>query len=126
LKAAFQIARVGLLAFLAGILLTWSVERLQEVGVAVLPTPSASTSVSTVPQNNTASTPTAAAPQPQETLQDKSFAPARVDVAIPPAMHEVPASRRWLWWAPTVLAIGMLRLFAFTTCNLLRNLQEVE
>jgi hypothetical protein len=111
MHAAFQIARVGLFAFVAGVLLTWSVEQLREVGVTVLPAPSAPISESTIPQNNPASTPAAAEVQPQGQQQDKSFAPARVDVVIPPTTREVPASRRWLWWAPTILMIGISLLF---------------
>jgi hypothetical protein len=110
-NAAFQIARVGLVAFLAGVLLTWSVEQLHDAGVTVLPTQSAPGSVSAVPQNNPVSTPAAAPAQPREPQQDESFAPARVDIAIPPRTHEVPPSRRWLWWTPTILMIGVSLLF---------------
>ena len=64
MNAAFQVARVGLLAFLAGILLTWSVERLRESGATVLPAPSAPISMSSSPTKQPCKHPGAASRGP--------------------------------------------------------------
>jgi hypothetical protein len=101
----FQVARVGLLAFLVGMLLTWGVERWRD--------PSAPSAVpgSSV-QAGSARTPAApTSPSVPQIGQSASVEPARVDLELLPPTREVPASRRWQWWAPTVLLIGVALLF---------------
>jgi WD40 repeat protein len=109
-NAAFQIARVGLLAVVAGFLLTWGVERLREPGIAAAPTSSAAVPA-TVPLSGAASTPVSSSPAQPQGQQGANFEPARIELKIPPSTLEVPASRRWLWWAPTLLMIGVSLLF---------------
>jgi hypothetical protein len=103
-SGTFQVARVGLLAFAVGMLLTWGVERWREPASVTASAPS-------VPRNS-AHIGSGGSPLsiPQE-KQSGSIEPARVDLELLPPTQEVPAPRRWLWWAPTVLLIGVALLF---------------
>jgi hypothetical protein len=110
-SGAFQIARVGLLAFLAGIFLTWGVERLREPETTATPPISVAVPASRVQPSSSAPTPASPIEGPQQRPQGADFERASVDLKNLAPTKEVPASRRWLWWAPTALMIGVALLF---------------
>jgi KAP family P-loop domain len=107
--AIYQIARVGLLAFVIGIILTWGFERFREPASITSGPPILGTvqegSVKGETQPGPISTPR------ERQQQDVGFEPAKVDLQVAQPTHEVPDARRWLWWAPTILLIGLALLF---------------
>jgi WD40 repeat protein len=123
---AFQIARVGLIAFFLGMLLTAAVERIRDANpmiaakLTVGPSPASSTaqtsSIGTVSRHQ-------AEKKPDSTSDE--FVAARVKLESPPATAEIPPPRRWLWWGPTLLAIGLALLFGIAA-TLRRQRQIVK
>ena len=110
-RAAFEIAGVGLLAFVAGVILTWGVERLREPLVAAAPPASTAAPVTSAQTGAPVNTPAAPSVSQPQVPQGASFEPAHINLENLPPTQEVPASRRWLWWAPTILMIGVALLF---------------
>lgn len=125
-KNAYQIARVGLIAFVVGIFVTWSVERLRE-------TPSVSSSLADVAKPSArdlgkSSSPGGGSQSPSGepvVPESQAFRLAHVDIQATPAMKEIPPSRRWLWWLPTILLIGLALLFGIGAA-VKRRTQVVE
>jgi WD40 repeat protein len=110
--STYQIARVGLMAFIIGIFVTWGVERLREVK------PTAATSLVEVVKSRAkeagkaeVATGDINADPAARTGDTPGFVPARVDVPRSPPSQEIPSSRRWLWWSPTILIVGLAALF---------------
>lgn len=111
-KNAYQVARVGLIAFVVGISVTWSVERLREVpsvtsSLADVVKPSAGEPGKTSIQDGGTKVSPGASAAPGSGV----FQPAHVDLPATPPMKEIPPSRRWLWWSPTILLIGLALFF---------------
>lgn len=105
----YQIARVGLVAFVIGITVTWSLERLREEPSV------ASTLADVAKPTGKEATDSGLGPEaPQREARvtgPQAFKLARVDLLASPPMQELPSSRRWLWWSPTILLIGLALLF---------------
>jgi hypothetical protein len=105
--AGFQVARVGLLAFVVGILLTAGFDMWREPHLTH-PTPSATPGAFTEKTTNSIQ-PTSGVAQGQES--PLSFEPAKVELLPLPQTQELPISQRWPWWSATVLFIGVAVLF---------------
>lgn len=107
----YQIARVGLIAFLVGMSVTWIVERLRE-------TPSVASSLGAVAKSGgkepgKTDSPGGGSQESQGTV-GPSFQAVRLahlDMAESLPTREIPSSRRWLWWSPTILLVGLALLF---------------
>jgi WD40 repeat protein len=123
-RGTFEVARVGLLAFVAGMLLTWGVERWREPSSISASRPSASVATSSQTSSSSAM-PSANAVAPSQERREENFDLATVKLDPLPGTAEVPASRRWLWWAPTILLIGVALLFG-TAAVLHRERQVVQ
>ena len=106
-SGAFQVARVGLLAFAVGMLFTWGVDRWREP-TSVTP----SVVLGGSAYSGSAARPTApTSPSVPQGEQRPSLELARVDLEPLPQTRKVPASGLWLWWGSTVLLIGVALLF---------------
>ncbi|WP_354065015.1 P-loop NTPase fold protein [Bradyrhizobium sp. RT6a] len=104
-QAGFQIARVGLFAYLAGIFLMWGTERLRQPYA----NPTSTTTAAVVGAGVSSSTPPpASVVQPPK---GEIFNLAHVDLTKTANPTELPGSGQWLYWAPTVFLIGITFLF---------------
>ena len=122
-SGTFEVARVGLLAFVAGMLLTSGIERWREPSSIAASTPSASVPSSSQTSSSSGMPSANAAAASQERREGFELAPVKLDPL--PGTVEVPASRRWLWWTPTILVIGVALLFG-TAAVLHRERQVVQ
>jgi hypothetical protein len=108
--ATYQIARVGLLAFLVGMILPGVLDRFREPA-PIAEGPSASSGVQPggimkgKPELGSVSTPQ------QDQPQDINFELAKVEVQVPQPTRSMPDARRWLWWGPTILLTVLALLF---------------
>jgi hypothetical protein len=109
-SSAFQVARVGLLAFLAGMLLTFGAERLHESASIIASTPSA-VPVSSTRSGSAGGPPTSGPASGLQQEQRASFESALVNVEPLRQTQKLPESRQWIWWGPTILVIGIALLF---------------
>jgi WD40 repeat protein len=111
---AVQIARVGLLAFVIGMLLTWGIEQLPGPSMKGAQPENETTSPATTSGTETTQAPASAlAPvrTPAQESEIAGFKPAQVALGNVDPTRQVPAGRRWLWWSPTILLIGVALLF---------------
>jgi KAP family P-loop domain len=112
----FQIARVGLLAFIVGTIATWSAERLRDINPPAISTALRANSPN-LPKAERLGTSSASPAIQAEKMKEPmaGFAvPARVDLQTLSPTQEIPAPRRWIWWTPTILLVGFASLFGAT------------
>jgi hypothetical protein len=111
-EGAWQIARVALLAYVLGMVLTWAVEHVSAPTTEhASNTPPTQTQTDPGPDAPSASgVATPSTPQPGPDLK-----PVQVHVEPTPTMHVPPPARHWLWWAPALLVLGTAVLFNAST-----------
>jgi hypothetical protein len=107
----FQVARVGLLAYLVGVLLAGAIDRMEAINPSDL-----------AGRTTTVSGP--AAPSPPQTAPGgiapsissepiTVFTPAKVNLEGGADLRQVPPSGQWMWWTPTIFGVGVAVLFGF-------------
>jgi hypothetical protein len=109
LSNAFQIARVGLVAYVVGLLLAGAVYqvRVTDASDVLGKVESTSDPMPTQHAPSLSSGESAASPSPQES----EFTPVRSLTESVPSLRQMPGSGQWIWWTPTVLVLGIALLF---------------
>jgi hypothetical protein len=105
----FQVARVGLIAYVVGVFLAGAVDRMQvynpvqaPIRTAPAAVPSGAQPTQVPREGNGAGAPTA----PTE-----NFTPARVVTDAPSTVRGMPSSGQWMWWTPTIFVLAAAVLF---------------